>query len=264
MTNVSRRRWWWIAGSVIAVAVLVVAGLVIADDLRTPKAPTVATVTPSLDRSIAAVVNAAGDTAAVTVTELVPTTSCDGGSIYTVTANLYTDPGGEAALIDRIAASIPPGEAPHRSAALGGGAASLYASLGGGAQLQVLQLDAGWVQATAKSGCRSAPPSAPPAAADNGAAAALTQALSALGTTPTTFRTDTVACPGGEIVTVSTPSATLDLTGVKARLDKLPPTGATVFSSSSDRIAWRVGNVSTVIGAADAGNHVDAQQTTAC
>ncbi|HEY2793981.1 MAG TPA: hypothetical protein VGJ28_16565 [Micromonosporaceae bacterium] len=255
---------WWIAGSVIVVAALVVAGLVIASDLRKPKAPTVATVTPSLDRSIAGVVAATGAGAAVAVTGLVPTTSCSGGSIYTVTANLYTNPGGEGALIDRIAASIPSTEAPHRTAALGGGAASLYASLGGGAKLQVLQLDSGWVQATATSGCRSAAPAPPAANSGTTATTALTQVLTTLGTAPTTFRTDAVACTGGEIVTVSTPSETFDLTGVKARLNRLPPAGAIVFASTSDRIAWRIGNVSTVIGAADAGNHVDAQQTTGC
>jgi hypothetical protein len=63
---------------------------------------------------------------------------------------------------------------------------------------------------------------------------------------------------------VSTASRPLGLTNIRARLAKLPPAGATVFASPSDRIAWRTGTVSTVIGAADAGTHVTAQQTTTC
>ncbi|HEY1488331.1 MAG TPA: hypothetical protein VGF84_19640 [Micromonosporaceae bacterium] len=259
----SRLRWW-IAGSVVIVVILAVAGAVIYRDVRPHHAPTVSTVTPSLDRAIAGVVAAAGDTAAATVTELVPTTSCDGGSIYTVTANLYTNAGGEGAVIDRIAAAVPASQQPRRSAALNGGASALHADLGAGATLQVIQLDAGWISATATSGCRSAPSAPPSVPAPAAAATALTRSLSALGTAPTTFHTDEVACANGAIVTVSTASGPLDLTGIHAKLATLPPAGVTVFASTADRIAWRSGDVSTVIGAADAGTHVDAQQTTGC
>jgi hypothetical protein len=255
---------WWIAGSTVAVVILAVAGVVIWQDARPDRAATVATVTPSLDHAIADVVAAAGDGAATTVTELVPTTSCSGGNVFTVTANLYTNAGAEDALIDQIAASIPASDDPHRTAALDDGASSLYANLGGGAQLQVIQLDTGWISATATSGCRSAPSSAAPIPPSATATAALTGSLSALGSTPTTFHTDAVACATGEIVTVSTASSPMSLANVHAQLVKLPPPGVIVFTSAADRIAWRSGNVSTVIGAADAGTHVDAQQTTTC
>lgn len=261
MTGVHRLRWW-IAGTCLVLVVLAGGAVQIWRNTH-PRAATVATVTPALDRAIAAVVAAVGTRAAVTVTELVPATSCPGGSVFTVTANLYTVPGGEGPVIAAIAATIPSGEQPHRSAALGGGAPSLDANLGGGATLQVIQLDQGWISATARSGCRAAAPaSAPPA--PPGATAALTTILGTLGSAPVGFHTDAIGCASGAIVTVSTASGPMNLANVHARLATLPPAGTTVFTSPSDRIAWREGSVSTVIAAADDGTHVTAQQTTSC
>ncbi len=261
-SRVTRRRTWWIG---LVVVVLIAAGAVLTwHQLNpgTPTRPSVGPATPLLDQAIDVVVAGAGDDAAVTVSGLVPTTSCDGGTRYTRTADLYTDPGSEATVIHRIAQALPPAMAPSWTASLGGGAASLNATLGGGGTLQVLQLDQGWIAATATTDCRA------PGAASSSAAASpdpgLTSALGSLGTAPTTWHSDAVACTSGQIVTVSTASGTISLDGIAARLAKLPPAGATVFTSPSDRISWRVGNVSTVIAAADDGTHVTAQTTQSC
>jgi hypothetical protein len=260
---VSQRRWWIAAALVVVVLAGAGAGVLIWRH-KHPSRPAVAAVTPVLDEAIVGIVEAAGDTAAVTVSGLVPTTACSGGSIYTRTADLYMDPGHEGAVIDAIAASLPASRQPRRAAALGGGAASLDASLTDGATLQVIQIDSGWVSATARSGCRSAVPSAK--AAPTPTDATLTGLLTALGTAPATWRSTAVECTvsGGQIVTISTSSEPTSLDNAPARLAKLAPADATVFTSPSDRIAWRQGSVSTVIEAADDGTHLTAQRTTAC
>jgi hypothetical protein len=262
MIAMSRRRWW-LAGTVAVLVAGTGAGVIVWQHVRA-HLPTVSVVTPVLDRGIANVVTAVGDSAAVTVTGLVPARSCGGGSIFTVTANLYTNPGTEGAVIDRIAAAIPAGDAPRRSAAFGGGAPSLYASLGDGVQLQVIQLDHGWISATATSGCRSAARPAAAPLAPAAATVALGSTLHALGSAPTAFHADAVTCASGQIVTTSTASEPLDLADLPVRLAKLPPPSATVYASPSDRISWRQGSVSTVISAADDGTHVTAQQTVTC
>jgi len=272
---VSQRKWWIAAALVIVVLAGAGAGVLIWRHQH-PSRPAVVAVTPVLDEAIAGVVEAAGDTAAVTVSGLVPTTACSGGSIYTRTADLYMDPGNEGAVIAAIAASLPASQQPHRAAALGGGAASLDASLTGGATLQIIQIDSGWVSATARSGCRSAGSSAtapsakaaPAPTAETLTDETLIGLLTALGTAPATWRSTAVECAGsgegGQIVTVSTSSEPTSLDNVPARLAKLAPAGATVFTSPSDRIAWRQGSVSTVIEAADDGTHLTAQRTTVC
>jgi hypothetical protein len=253
------RRWWFAA---LALLVLIGIGGVVTWRRLHPHRADVASAVPRLDHAIAGVVAATGDTAAVTVSGIVPTTACNGGSVYTQTADLYDDPGAEGALIDRIAAALPASMHPSRTTALGGGAASLDADLGDGSKLEVIQLDKGWVVATATSDCRSGSQSltSPVAAPDPAVAAA----LSALGTAPTGWHSDRVACASGQIVTVSTASGPMSLDDLPARLAKLPPAGAIVFTSPSDRLSWRVGNVSTVIAAADSGTHVTAQTTTGC
>ncbi len=262
MGAVMKRRWW-LLGAVLVV-LIAGAGVLTWRQLHpnTPTRAAVASAVPGLDSAIAEVVAATGDGAAVTVSGLVPTTSCSGGRLYTVTADLYTNPGDEAALIDRIAAALPASMHPSRSPGLGGGAETLNATLGGGDQLQIIQLDTGWVAATATTDCRADRTASPSPAAP--ADQALTSVLAALDTTPTTWHSDAVVCASGRITTLSTASQPISLDGIAARLAQLPPRGAIVFTSPSDRISWRVGPVSTVIAAADSGTHLTAQTTTSC
>lgn len=169
-----RKRKWWLVGVGVLLALAVQAGVAVKVWQHTrPRLPGLAAAVPTLDQVIAAVVTAAGDSAAVAVSDLVASTACQNtpfakGGRYTRTADLYTNPGGEDTLIGRIAAALPQGEHPQRGNRIGGGAAPLKADLGGGIHLQVSQIDRGWVAATAKTDCRAAghpqpSQSAPPA-----------------------------------------------------------------------------------------------------
>src|SRR2546430_8350016 len=140
-----------------------------------PRLPALAPVAPTLAQAIAAVVTAAGDSAAVAVSGVVPYTSCQNtflatGSRFNRSADLYTDPGAEDTLIQRIADALPASEHPRRASPVGGGAAPLAADLGGDVHLRVSHLGEGWLEAVAETGCRiTAPPrpadTTPPAGA---------------------------------------------------------------------------------------------------
>ena len=163
-----------------------------------PRLPTLAAATPTLDGAIALVVAAAGDNAAVAVSGLVPSSSCQHtflakGSRYTRTADLYTDPGEENAIIDSIAGALPATEHPVRSSDRAAGRESLTADLGDGIQLQVLAVGAGWLAATAIADCRTGGQAQPTPATDVAALTApVTGLLSHLGTTLAGFHTDAV------------------------------------------------------------------------
>ncbi|GIH15506.1 hypothetical protein [Rugosimonospora africana] len=266
----SRRGWWLIASAVVLV-LTVEAGVaaVVWQHVR-PRLPALATVTPTLDRAVSAAVTDAGDSAAVAVSDLVPATSCQNtpfakGSIYTRSADLYTTPGGENPLVARIAAALPDSDHPQRGAALSGGAAPLSADLPGGIRLQVDQIGEGWVAATAKTNCRAAGhPEANAGAPPADTIASVTDLLTALGTTPASWHTDTVACAGGRIVTVDAISQTTTTSNLPTRLAAQVPAGARRFTSTSNRLAWRTPTASTIVAASDDGTHITVQQTTTC
>jgi hypothetical protein len=261
MAGMRRKRWLVIAVVVAAGGLLGVAGDVVFQHVR-PRLPALAAATPTLDQAIALVITAAGGNAAVAVSGLVPSTSCEHtflakGSRYTRTANLYTDPGEESTVIDSIASALPAAEhAVHQ------GARTLTADLGGGLHLQVLTIGAGWIAATASTDCRTgADTQVPDPAADT---APVTALLNELGTSPAGFHTDAVACPGGAIVTldaISQPTATDNLLH---RLEAHLPAGAREFRSDSNRLAWRDQKVSTIVASSDDGTQITVQRTTAC
>src|SRR5689334_10320608 len=117
--NMARRWSLVVAGTALVGVVLGAAGVVAWQHLR-PRLASVATATPTLDGAIASAVTAVGDTAAVAITGLVPAQDCQRtmlakGSRYTRTADLYTDPGSEPVVIDRIAAALPAVENAHRA-----------------------------------------------------------------------------------------------------------------------------------------------------
>jgi hypothetical protein len=216
-----------VAISGAAAAALVVAagcGAVVWQHVR-PRLPALSTSLPVLDRAIAAVVAAVDDSAAVTVSDLVPSTTCQDtvfakGSRYTRTTDIYTSPAAEDALIARIAADLPAAWQPTRGTPVGGGPAPLTADPGGGVTLQVVRIDRGWVAATAKTDCRAGKPRPGPAAAPS---APLTAILADLGTTPASWHTESVAYGTGRITTTDTISQTATTGDLPARLARAAP-----------------------------------------
>lgn len=235
-----------------------------------PRLPALAAVEADTDAGIIAVVDAAGGRAAVTVTELVATTTCQHttfarGHIYTRTADLYTDAGSEDALIARIAAGLPAGFHPSRANPLGSPVAPLRAQAGPGVQLTVQVISTGWISATAQTDCRATPPGAAPAgspAATAAVPAAVTALFARLGTSAAAWHTEAVPCPGGAITTVDAVSADTDSSDIAARLAPAIPAGARRYTTPGNRVIWRTGATSTLVAASDDGTHVTAQITT--
>ena len=231
-----------------------------------PALPPLAAAVPALDRAIAQVVAAAGDRAAVAIGPLVPVASCQDtplarGIRVSRTADLYTDPGQEDALIGRVAGALPAGEHARRGTPVGGGPPPLTADLGSGVNLHVTQLGQGWLAAIAATGCRAVGRPAGSVPAPAAATAAATRLLAALGTTATTWRTDSVSCPAGSIVTVATISAETDADNLRNRLADAVPATARRFVSGANRLAWRDGGTSVVVAASDDGRHITVQDT---
>ncbi len=265
MLCVSRRAWWLVAVSAaLALALQATIATVVWQHTR-PRLPALAPVAPILERAIAAVV-----TAAVAVSGVVPYTSCQNtflapGSRFNRSADLYTDPGAEDTLIQRIADALPASEHPRRSSPVGGGAAPPSADLGGDVHLRVSQLGRGWLETVAETGCRTAThtepvDTTPPA----DAVTAVTRLLAALGTTPTTWQVQTVTCPTGAITTVATISRATNTDNLPARLSGAVPATARRFTSGANRLAWRDGATSVIVAASDDGTHITAQRTTIC
>ncbi len=264
------RRTWTLVAVAATVAVAVQAGVLAGAWLRyRPRLPRLAAAVATLDAAITEVVAATGDTAAVAVTDLVPSASCQDtalakGSRYTRTADLYTTPGAEDALVDRVDAALPAGDHPHRTARVGGGVAPLDADLGGDIQLRVTQLGQGWLAATAETGCRAAGrlPSAPAPPADG--TRAIATMLAGLGTAPAGWHTDAVACGTGRMVTVDAISESTTTGDLPTRVAALVPPAAHRFASPANRLAWRDGSTSVIVAASDDGTHITVQRTVTC
>jgi hypothetical protein len=235
-----------------------------------PRLPAVAAVEASADSGIVAVVDAAGDQAAVTVTELVATTTCQHttfarGHIYTRTANLYTNAGAENALIGRIAAALPRNFHASRANPLGSPIAPLHATAGPGVQVTVQVISAGWTSATAQTDCRSTPAGTSVVGNADGTAKTVppdvAELFTALDTDAASWHTETVPCPGGAIITTDAVSASTDSGQLSTRVATVIPTGARRYTTPSNRAIWRAGQISTVVAASDDGTHITAQIT---
>jgi hypothetical protein len=270
MTTMSRRRWLLVAVvAVVALAAQATTAGLVWQHTR-PRLPALAPVAPTLEQAIAAVVTAAGNAAAVAVTGVVPYTSCQNtflakGSRFNRSADLYTDPGTEDTLIRRIADALSASEHPQRGAPIGGSAAPLTVDVGREVHLRVSQLGQGWVLATAETDCRTASrpqPAASTPPAD--ATTAITGLLAAIGTTPTTWQTETVHCPTGTITTVATISPTTNTGNLPTRAATTAPATAHQFASTANRLAWHDQATSVIIAASDDGTHITAQRTTTC
>jgi len=235
-----------------------------------PRLPTLAAATPTLDHAIALVVAAAGDNAAVAVSGLVPSSSCQHtflakGSRYTRTADLYTDPGQENTVVDSIATALPAAEHPVRSGDRSAGRESLTADLGDGIELQVVPVGTGWLAATAIADCRTGGQAQPAPATDAAALTApVTGLLSDLGAALAGFHTDAVPCQNGRIITLDAISQPTSTDNLPTRLAAFLPAGVRRFSSSSNRLAWRDQNTSTIVASSDDGTQITVQRTTTC
>jgi hypothetical protein len=269
MVDMRRNQWLVVAVAAMVGVILGGAAAVTWQHVR-PRLPTLAAATATLDQAIALAVAGAGDSAAVTVSGLVPSLSCQKtflakGSRYVRTANLFTDPGREDAVIDRIASALPANEHAVRSTRTPVGGSSLSADLGDGIHLQVLPIGAGWLAATAKTDCRTGdqpqPTATPDATAGTGP---VTQLLTELGATPAGFHTDTVACPSGRIITLDAISQPTTTDNLPSRLAAFVPPGARQFSSPSNRVAWRDHNTSTIVASSDDGTQITVQRTITC
>jgi len=265
----TRNRWVAVAITAVLGVAVGATAFVVWQHVR-PRLATLAAAKPALDRAIATVVTAAGSDAAVSVTGLVPTTSCERaflakGSRFTRTANLYTDPGGENAVIDQVAAALPASDHPVRGAPSPSGISGLTAVLGDGISLQVIAIADGWLAATAETDCRTGQVDPAPAGPEPASLVdPVTQLLAALGTRPAGFHTESVTCPGGRITTLDSASAPTSTGNLAGRLARVIPAGARRFQSTSNRLAWRQGAVSTIVAASDDGSEIDVQRTTAC
>ncbi len=263
----SRGKWWLVAlAALVAVVVQIGAGVLVWQHTR-PRLPALAPVTATLDRAIATVVAAVGDSAAVALTGLVPTAACERsflakGHVYTRTADLYTDSDQEGAVITAIAGALPGDE--HPQAGSGAGAPLLSAQLGGGIHLEVTEIDQGWIAATALTDCRTGAPAPDSTATPATATSSVSWLLAALGTAPAGWHADAVACPSGRSVTVDAISQPTDTDSLPARFGVLVPVGARRFNSPANRLAWRDNDSSTIVAASDDGTHITVQQTTSC
>lgn len=252
-----------------ACLVLLVGGAAVVWHYARPRLPAVTAVDRLTDRSIVSVVAAAGDGAAVTVTQLVATTACQHtmfahGHIYTRTANLYTAAGSENALISRIASGLPASYDPSRANPLGSPVAPLSARPGTGVHLTVQVISDGWISATAQTDCRAGVPALPRSTAGATAPSAVATVFTSLGAQTASWHTESVPCltSAAAITTTDAVSTSIDSADLAKRLAAMAPRGADRFPTPSNRIAWRSGTTSTVISASDDGTHVTAQLTT--
>lgn len=234
--------------------------------------PTVSDDIPAMDRALATTLGVAGDQTAVAITGVLRAATCrlgplrEGGE-FTRSADLYTDPGGEDALISRVAASLPPDYQPQRGAAVGDNAAPMTATVGPGVQLSVRQLGPGWVTARARTGCTGGkqPTDSAPDTTGGPGMDTVDRVLSAVAARPGEVRRYTVDCPnGGRLVTVAVLSQPTGSTDLAGRLRNRVPTGARLFTSAANRVAYRDGAVSVIVAASDDNTAVTARYTTTC
>lgn len=235
----------------------------------TRRRPHVGPVVAVMNRAVADVVTAAGDGAAVAVSPIVRSSTCDlgpfrKGGVFTAKADLYVDPGAEDALISSVASRLPASYGVSRGPAIGG-IRPLRADAGQSVAVAVARISPGWLEVTVRSACSLGSATQPPAATSGPAVTALTGLLGQLGTTPASVTEDQIACASGDIVTVSAVSRAADTSNLASRLNAVVPAGAHRFESGeSNRVVYRLGNVAVIIAASDDGTAVTSQYTTVC
>jgi len=236
----------------------------------TDRQPHVGQVVADLNAAVADVVVAAGADAATAVSPVVESARCrlglHHGGLFSARADLYTDTGGEDALITEIARRLPARYGAARGPAIAG-FRSLRGGLGDGVSVAVSRLSPGWLTVVAKSACSLGSAAAPrPPAGATAATTALTQLFGRLGTRPATLTDQQVSCAaGGDIDTVAAVSDPVDTGGLAGRLNAIVPAGAHRFTAGdANRVVYREGAVSVIVAASDDGTAVTAQYTTVC
>lgn len=201
-----RRRWWvllvaWGLALTAAAFASARTGPATAREQRS-----VGQAQPIVDRALAEVVRAAGPS---TVTELLGYDLRAGCQISSVRDGqeldrvvlFYPPVGGEAALLDRLAAGLPRGWEPVVRGRASGDV-TLRADAGEFVGVRGGVVGPGQVRVTAGTGCRPAAPLAPAAGSAPARATAVVDAvLARLGVSAAQRRTQSVACPGGGAVT---------------------------------------------------------------
>jgi hypothetical protein len=269
---VSRRPGRLLIAAAVTVAVLGVAagGAAVWWRWDTGRQPQVGDVVADMNRAVADAVVAAGPDAAVAVSPVVRSATCRlgafrEGGVFTAQADLYTDPGGEDAVVTRIAQGLA-GRYPVTRGPAVAGVRPLAAGTAGGVTVAVRRLSPGWLTVRARSACSLgavAEPGAPAAPADG--VADVTALLRLLGTEPARLTEHRVSCAAGAIVTVAATSATTGAGDLGDRLaTTVPPTARVFDPGRANRLVHRTGAVSVVVAATDDGTAVTVQHTTAC
>ena len=267
-----RQAWHLITWIAVPVAVLGLSTVAAVAWWRwdTARQPVVTDAVPAMRRAVADAVLAAGPAAAVAVSGVVRSSRCRinavrAGAIFTIRADLYTDIGGEEALITGIAGQLS-GSYPVSRGTAGAGVRPLEADAGQGVRLAVRRIGPGWVTVTARTGCsRGTDPVRPSSPPGGPGTAAITAAFAALGTRSASFVTHQLDCPQSSLTTVAAVSEPADSARLAERLTTALPAGARIFASGdSNRIAYRDGAVSVIVAASDDGTTITSQHTSGC
>ena len=247
---------WRVGAAALATALIYTAVAVTTWQVGRPRLPQLAAVQSAVDEAIVTVAGAVGTSVAIEVGSLTTAATCDRlviarGFRFTRTADIYTDPGAEIAVVGRIAAAV--GQpAPATS--------SLTATTTNGVTLSVAPIAEGWLAATAQTGCRTG--AVPSQTRSGRPPEAIASLFATLGTTAASWHSEALPCPGGRLTAedaISEPTGTGDLADRLA----VPPT-ARLIVSPANRVIWREGTVSTVVAASDDGTRITVQRTAVC
>ena len=223
-----------------------------------------------MDAAIDTTLRAAGHAPVIAIRGIFRGTTCDLGLLrtggrFTRSVDLYVPVGEEEALIARIGTGLPASFAPRRGAGVGGRAAPLTATAGGGVEVSVRHLGPGWVIARARTGCTGGrqPAVGVVDAASVPGAATIDRLLDALNTGPAETRQHRLRCPGG-FSTVAVLSQPTDAADLRRRLRPLVPADAVRFRSDSNRVSYREQAASVTVSASDDNTAVTITYTSTC
>jgi hypothetical protein len=265
----AKRTWWLLAVAVVGVMAAEIGVGAVVWRAHVDSQPAVSDDLPYVDQAIAAVVTGAGDGAAVALAGVALSRACHpaaliSGGEFTRAAELFVNPGDEDALLSRIAQRLPDDYHAQRPPPSDGSMAPLLADAGHGVDLSVRRLSAGWVVASARTRCTTPARQQPDNAAPPGGSTAVQGLLSALGTRAAQIHQESVPCAGGSVVTIAAISEPTTTGNLGDRLAARLPDGAHPYATTANRVAFRDGHASFIIGASDDATAITVRQTTGC